>query len=67
MCLEPIFDDPYEQKHDQEELSSCCRAPLQMHWPCDQRARCSNCKECAICGGNNFEAEAIQEAERKRG
>jgi hypothetical protein len=54
-------DDPMiegdELKHDQEELSPCCNAPVRMHWPCDTRSQCSNCEHCEVCGDPSSEEE----------
>lgn len=43
-----------------DALSTCCQAPMRAHWPCDQRKQCTACLDCAICGGRNFEPEAMQ-------
>ena len=66
------FDDPDslcmgvdEMTHNQMSLfkSSCCGADLVSHWPCDERAKCSACGECAVCD-ENFEAEVMPAAEK---
>lgn len=57
---DPILD-ARECKHDQQELSPCCDAPLLNHWPCDERAKCSACGGCFICESDGDLREPSQE------